>query len=598
MKLGRTRTLTPMNRLRNDPEAGQVMIMVALAAVIMFAFVGIAIDVGRLYVTKAELSRAVDAAALSGILELDGTVAGQTAAENKARSYFEDNEGGADANVDPQAIPGENEMTVDATKSVKMYFLSVIGINKVTVKAHARAGFGTQYLDVVMALDATPSMAGTPLTNAKAAAINFKNILLGDNPDGNVLVGMTPFRGCFRPVPLTLADCVDTGTQVSGLTSNSGTLDTKINAITSGATSSGASATNVCTGLAEAWNIFSGAVSGAAAHFDDDLYPNNRQYLVLLSDGDNYYYGSNTYQDPYFSGGALDSQSSPSGATVAGVGYGCQPIDASSGNVGDACPSPWNTPSISSTYPCYKGVNGSSSSIVSDNWDSNSWTGGTGWSGSWTPNTSNTSVVTTSSGSAQSGSYQLRLGRGSGVATNHATDGFESNSWTGGTGWAGNWVPSTSNTSILSTPTGSPQEGSRQLRMSRDSTATAVGSDGFDSNTWTGGTGWAGDWQRNNTNSTVTSLQTTAPQAGSRTLRLGRNGTGSSNVGTVWRAVSLTGMTNAQMTYYTKRNSSFSGSADRVYVEAATNPSGTWTTLATHASTTGTGLTQTGTSWV
>ena len=40
--------------------------MVALMAVVLIAMVGLAIDVGRLMVAKAQLARAVDAAALAG----------------------------------------------------------------------------------------------------------------------------------------------------------------------------------------------------------------------------------------------------------------------------------------------------------------------------------------------------------------------------------------------------------------------------------------------------------------------------------------------------------------------------------------------------
>jgi Flp pilus assembly protein TadG len=44
--------------------------MVALLAVALIGMVGLALDVGRLMVAKAELRRAVDAAALAGALKL------------------------------------------------------------------------------------------------------------------------------------------------------------------------------------------------------------------------------------------------------------------------------------------------------------------------------------------------------------------------------------------------------------------------------------------------------------------------------------------------------------------------------------------------
>jgi Flp pilus assembly protein TadG len=54
-----------MKFTRWDGERSQIIVLVALMAVVLFAISGIALDVGRMYATKARLSRAVDAAALS-----------------------------------------------------------------------------------------------------------------------------------------------------------------------------------------------------------------------------------------------------------------------------------------------------------------------------------------------------------------------------------------------------------------------------------------------------------------------------------------------------------------------------------------------------
>ena len=47
-------------------EKGQSIVILAFAVVVLLAFVGLALDVGRLYGTRIQLSRAVDAAALAG----------------------------------------------------------------------------------------------------------------------------------------------------------------------------------------------------------------------------------------------------------------------------------------------------------------------------------------------------------------------------------------------------------------------------------------------------------------------------------------------------------------------------------------------------
>lgn len=326
-------------------ERGQIILMVGLATIVMFGIVGLAVDVGRLYVTRVELGRSLDVAALSGILELNGQGSGLTNATTKAEQYFQENEGvsscdgseGVTCTVTTDA--SVNELTMDGTKTINMFFLSVLGIKTASVSAHAKAGFGTQYLDAVLVLDATPSMNGSPIANARDAAKTFKNILLGTSPSGNVLVGVTPFRGCFNP-PRNQSDCI-TNSQWSDLSFNSSALESKIDNITASG-GGGSSATNVCTGLAQGWEIIGNT---SLNHDDDDLYPGNRQYLILLSDGDNAYWGSISYQNDGSSNWVgTDSPYSPTGTSISGTDYPCMPYQS--------CGNPWGGESQNSDYPC------------------------------------------------------------------------------------------------------------------------------------------------------------------------------------------------------------------------------------------------------
>ena len=405
---------------------GQVILMVGLATIVMFGIVGLAVDIGRLYVTRVELGRATDAAALSGILELDGTSGGLTRAENKAEEYFDDNEPNATGIA--TASSTANELTFNASKSINMIFLSVLGINNATVSAHAKAGFGTQFLDAALVIDATSSMgdapcngtqnnSGCPIWEAKQASKTFKNILLGTSPTGNVVVGAAPFRGCYNPPstgqidpnlypeaqpplyasddsgalgpPLSFASfssggsvtgsdqasslaptatptsetptrtptrtstptrtptatptrtntptptptrtatrtptptatpipsCINATTQITPLTSNSTTFDTGVNAINA----FGGSGTNVCTGVGKGYEV----LNGTGNHNNSVLYPGNKRFMVILSDGDNRYTGSYTYSA---------SPVSPPSYTVGSTSYPCRPPNNSCSDVG------------------------------------------------------------------------------------------------------------------------------------------------------------------------------------------------------------------------------------------------------------------------
>jgi uncharacterized membrane protein len=60
------RVVPQIHRSRGRREQrGTVAIIVALSALVLFGFAGIAIDVGRLYVNKTELQTAADACALA-----------------------------------------------------------------------------------------------------------------------------------------------------------------------------------------------------------------------------------------------------------------------------------------------------------------------------------------------------------------------------------------------------------------------------------------------------------------------------------------------------------------------------------------------------
>jgi Flp pilus assembly protein TadG len=364
-------------RARANREDGQILILVVLAALIIVGSAGLAVDVGRLYATKAELSRAVDAAALAGVLEFNGTAAGLTSAGDKAQAYVTANEPTATSSIVPDG--SQSVLRISASKSVRLYFLPIFGIDSASVSARATAGFSNQTLDAVMVIDSTYSMYGAPLANAKDAANNFKDTLLGSSPSGNVVVGVAPFRGCYRnsPLPSSKTDCIDNATQVQQLTSNLGTLESRISSLAAGTVS----ATNVCTGLAKGFSVLDN--SGV----NHETYQNNRRFLVLLSDGDNVYFGNYTYQN---------SPPSPDTIGVGGTNYACQPPNSCSG---------WGS-------PCFSGTASSGGTVVTnDGFESGNFSGGSNWGGAWTTSGNDTPVVI-STQSPEEGSRHARLRRG------------------------------------------------------------------------------------------------------------------------------------------------------------------------------------------
>jgi Flp pilus assembly protein TadG len=68
--------MPPQSRMcgmpRSRREGGATLVLVALATIALIAFVGLALDLGKLYVTKSELQNSADACALAAIRDLDG----------------------------------------------------------------------------------------------------------------------------------------------------------------------------------------------------------------------------------------------------------------------------------------------------------------------------------------------------------------------------------------------------------------------------------------------------------------------------------------------------------------------------------------------
>ncbi|MGA2883185.1 MAG: pilus assembly protein TadG-related protein [Bryobacteraceae bacterium] len=69
------RSANPKSPTRRS-QKGFVLIVTAISMTLLLGLAGLAIDIGRMYVIRAELQSFTDAAALSAALELNGTDAG------------------------------------------------------------------------------------------------------------------------------------------------------------------------------------------------------------------------------------------------------------------------------------------------------------------------------------------------------------------------------------------------------------------------------------------------------------------------------------------------------------------------------------------
>jgi Putative Flp pilus-assembly TadE/G-like len=151
-------------------ERGQVLVIVALAAIGIIAVIGLSIDVGIVFIGNARLRRAVDAAALSAALQYrqNSNINTLRAAANEflvlngmvnPNSQIDDCDSQpTDPTLCPALLhlPPRKLIRVHATADIQLAFLPVIGINSVTLSSTAVSE--TASLDVVLVIDRSESM--------------------------------------------------------------------------------------------------------------------------------------------------------------------------------------------------------------------------------------------------------------------------------------------------------------------------------------------------------------------------------------------------------------------------------------------------------
>jgi Flp pilus assembly protein TadG len=294
-------------------ERGQVLMILALLIVVLVAVIGLAVDLGRIYIEKAELSRALDAAALAGTLELPDSAA----AESEAREYLSYNMPRAEFLAPDIDVPNQR-VTIKAKSPVPMLFLRIVGIEEYAVEAEAQAGASSLGdadlpLDVTVLLDDTGTMASgctdtqrttpsasqsspaCPIGLTRNAAKDFLDVLAqGGTLPVATNVGFLSFRGCYadtninplnEPAPppwYPLRGCVKFSDTID-LSNSVAAIEAKIDTMRA---AGGYPGTNLCLGLAQGGlNLFGpGSRSGA------------RKVLIILTDGENRY-SDNSHMD-------------------------------------------------------------------------------------------------------------------------------------------------------------------------------------------------------------------------------------------------------------------------------------------------------------
>ena len=204
-------------RRRTKSQRGQILPTFAVLLPVLIIFAGLGIDVGLAYVTRATLSKSVDAACLAGMRNLNQ---GTSEATTIAQSAFALNYGNTNRDLSPPVVnvnfstdgSGNPVLAVNATATVKTFFIRVLPQYK-TLQVSATAQATRPKLIMSLILDRSGSMningGATALPPAVQTFINF----FDDNIDQVAMVSFSststvdvPIRTFFQSPIMTAAN--------------------------------------------------------------------------------------------------------------------------------------------------------------------------------------------------------------------------------------------------------------------------------------------------------------------------------------------------------------------------------------------------------
>jgi Flp pilus assembly protein TadG len=158
-----------LKRLRED--RGQTLVLFALALSSLVLALGLSIDLGFAYVTKAKLSKAVDGACLTAMRNL---AQGQTIATTLATNSFNANYRATSLDATPPTVAitfstdanGQTFVSVNATATIKTQFMALLpAYRTLPVSDSAQATRGKLVMSVIL------DRSGSMQTNGGASAL-------------------------------------------------------------------------------------------------------------------------------------------------------------------------------------------------------------------------------------------------------------------------------------------------------------------------------------------------------------------------------------------------------------------------------------------
>jgi Flp pilus assembly protein TadG len=161
-------------------QKGAVLIIFAFLLLVLIGFAALATEAGRWYMVRSELSKAVDAAAFAGAKNISNPyltpaqiliLAQDFGKENFPSGYAGTPGTGATAVAFTAVELSDHRIQVTGSVTSPAYLAQLFGVNQVATSAAGVAKKNN--VEIMLVLDKSGSMAGTPIADLKTAATSF-----------------------------------------------------------------------------------------------------------------------------------------------------------------------------------------------------------------------------------------------------------------------------------------------------------------------------------------------------------------------------------------------------------------------------------------
>lgn len=193
---------TFFGKLIRDTRANTLAIGAA-AVIPLIGMIGGGVDMSRAYLVKTQLQQACDAATLAARKKLSGNkVTGgviptdiQDVADNFFNANFAEGTYGTEARSFTLTAGTETRMDGEAAVNVPTTLMQVFNFDSIPLSVECSAELNLPNIDVMLVLDNSGSMAGTPIADLKDAVMSFYDEIMAVKPAGaRVRFGIVPYN--------------------------------------------------------------------------------------------------------------------------------------------------------------------------------------------------------------------------------------------------------------------------------------------------------------------------------------------------------------------------------------------------------------------